>query len=220
MLFVLLYQNRRVAELRFLTAVEEAIPGRFVTLVFALRNPAAEERDYRLVLDWPEAEGWKLIGPPPERVPLEPKAEQRIFITLGVPPRAEAGTYTIRLWAEDGGEHIAEAEVRVAAVAVPRVEPRSPRAEAEAGHGVELIYKVRNVGNVADAFAIEVVAPEGWEARASAAAVSVEPGETATVVVQLEIPEDAPVRVYQIALEARAGRHRARGVVKLTVLPR
>lgn len=204
--------------LRSLTPAGRATPGEFATFVFNLSNESEAARTYHLSFNAPQ--GWLIVGTPPAVLTLTPDQAKKLFITLGVPEQTAPGTYAVQLVARDDGESFsATAHVKVGPVPLPRVEPRSLRAEVEAGSALVLHFLVTNRGNRRGAFELTATVPPEWKATLDQQRVELEPGERREVELSIFVPATASPSVERVTLKAEAREHEAEAEVKVTVLP-
>ncbi len=180
-----------------------AQPGELVTHVFTVENVGQEPDQYTLELTHPV--GWTPL-PVAEQISLAPGERTRLFVTLMVPPGAQAGAYTIELRATSVADPteaavaagtidlLAVVELRMQAVHVDRAPPGT-----EAQHRL----RIRNAGNVADTYRIEVRATPAWTARVAPAELPVLPGAQRDVTITVLIPRTAaPGTTYRVRVEA------------------
>jgi len=204
------------------------------------------QRGFELSLKAPD--DWQVLGlDEANPITLKGDGSRRVFVTVRIPPFYPAGEYHLRLQPvlkpmdvtkfmeqspsiEIGSPrapaHIfavkhGDFTVRVKKAAIPKVEPRSPRAEVDPGRmPLALIhFVVTNQGNVRGGFELEALAPEGWRISPHRKRVDLSPGESEEVSIGLIIPEGVPPGVGEVILQASAKGYEARAVVKVTVLP-
>ncbi len=184
-------------------APRSAQPGELVTHVFTVENVGQEPDQYTLELTPPA--GWTPL-PVAEQISLAPGERTRLFVTLMIPPGAQAGAYTIELRATSVGDPTEEAvaegivdllpvvEVVMEAIRVDRASPGT-----EAQH----LLRIRNAGNVPDTYRIEVRATPAWTVRVAPTELPVLPGAQRDVTVTVLIPPTAaPGTAYRVRVEA------------------
>jgi len=180
-----------------------AQPGDLVTHVFTVENTGTQPDEYTLDLTPPA--GWSPL-PIADRIDLAPGESSRLFVTVMIPPGAEAGTYTTELratsvndpsqWGTAEGivDLLPTVDLVLETVRVDRAQPGT-----EARH----VIRVRNAGNVADTYRIEARATPTMTVRASPTEFTVLPGEQRDVTITVLIPTGAaPGSSYRVRVEA------------------
>ena len=111
--------------------------------------------------------------------------------------------------------------VRVKRAAIPKVEPRSPRAEVDPSRFpvAFLRFTVINRGNMRGSFKLEAVAPTGWRILPYRELVELSPGESGEVILGLIVPKRAPPKAEKVILKAEAKGYESEAAIKVTVLP-
>jgi len=229
-------------EIEPLKAHLAAAPGEFITQVFSLtyNEPASgatiTRAGFSLSLKAPE--GWQVLGlDEVNPITLKPGESRRVFVTIGVPSHTPPGDYDLAIHPTLSDLELPEPQaarpafhqvllptatatftIRVEPTAIPKVEPRSPRAEAEAGGRIELHFSVTNRGNTEGSFKLKAETPPGWGAELPQK-VELGPGESQEVKVSVQVPPDAPPKVEKIILKAEAKGSKSEATVKVTVLP-
>lgn len=181
---------------------QSARPGELVTHVFTIRNTGTVDDQFLVNLMAPQ--GWTAL-PVEASVSLAPGEQTRLFITVMIPPRAEAGVYTVELTATSVGdptvsevavgvvELLPTLDLLVESVRVDRAQPGT-----EARH----LFRVHNKGNVVDTYGVEVRSSPDWPSQVSPATLTLLPGMKREVEVAVFIPRtEAPGTRYRVRIE-------------------
>jgi hypothetical protein len=191
-------------------------------------------------------QGWQVLGlDEVNPIKLKKGESQQVFVTIGVPPRHPPGEYRLRAQPIPSLEEIKHSSqirtqtpsarlsalvfsfspivtftVRVKRAAIPRVEPRSPRDEAEAGSEMELHFILSNLGNTRGVFKLMTIAPPGWRVALDQKRIELDVSESREVGITVSVPADAPPGVEKVILRATTKGYESEAAVKVTVLPR
>jgi len=228
-----------------------AAPGEFVTQVFSLSyEGAAPEPIISRELTLKAPSDWQVLGLDEiNPVTLKPGESRQIFVTIGVPPLYPAEEYRLSLRPSlklevvvkpleqspstevraqptvavtVGSIKQGDFTVRVKRAAIPKVEPRSPRAEVDPGWmpAAVIRFVVLNQGNVRGTFKLRAIPPTGWRILPYRKQVELGPGESEEVSIGLIVPEETSAGVGEVILRALAKGYQSEAAVKVTVLPR
>lgn len=194
-------------------------PGDLAIHVFAVTNPGPSAVELALSADVPP--GWEHLPLPPS-LALAAGAEETLFLTVLVPRTAGAGTYPVRLRAQDAtGDAVAEVEASIRVLAVTGVTLGvPPEGEGQPGDRVSYEFTVLNRGNVLDRFSVDATSSHGWAVEVAPAELALRPRETGRVHLTLFIPAGAePGRdLLHVTIRSAEGAE-TRGAWFTTVLP-
>lgn len=193
-------------QVSLLSSAKTALPDDFVTHVFSVRNRSESAGGYELKLTAPE--GWRLINTLAP-VHLERGADEKIFITVQIPPATQPGQYMLSLTAHSQNDPTitASAQAFVKVKEIERVKLRVPgeRLSLNAGQESRYTFRLLNTGNVSATVQLSLLnAPGGWELNLSEKTVPLAPGESRELFVMIKVPEGAPAGEARILLKATA----------------
>jgi len=219
-----------------------AAPGEFVTQIFSLmyNEPASETAVLRasFTLSLKAPDDWQMLGlDEVNPIALAPGESRQVFVTIGIPSRTPPGDYDLTLRPVLFKLEPIETQstratfrqvllptvaftVRVKRATIPKVEPRFPRAEAEAGSKVELHFILSNLGNAQGTVKLMSIAPPGWRMELDQRRIELDVSESREVGITVSVPADAPSGVEKVTLRAQAGGYESEAAIKVTVLPR
>ncbi len=170
----------------------EISPRSFLTLVLEMRHGGNDEQTFDVGVELPA--GWQTVSPPPP-VTVGAGERQRRFITIAIPPDALAmDGYVISCTAQsrrEGGDS-AWAEARVAIGRHRDVALRLLDHQERAYPGETVHYSVAivNRGNAADDFVVSLVSSHRWPVRFTPRTISLAPGESRVVDLEVLVPAD------------------------------
>lgn len=178
----------------------EVPPGGVATVVATVTGDPGEGFSYALR----PAEGVRVFGPAEGTVTAGDEGVSRIPFTVGLPTTAEAGRFVIgRVETRGPGAGVREQElaVRVAARRDVIFWLEADTLVASPSDMIELGYRMRNRGNVADTFGVDIEQLPGWEASAFPARVPLEPGDSAAGIIRLVPPRQGAAGEHAIRVE-------------------
>lgn len=172
-----------------------ALPGRPVALLARVAN----EGNVPLRLE-PQVEvppGWVVLVPPPE-VELTPLEQETVLMSVLPPAGARAGPQAVRVtWSDDRAGVSAPASFALAAPEEARLQVSLL---ASPGYTVaepyRLRFSVRNAGNRPERVRLEVRENLGIPTRPTPATLRLEPGQSAEVTVQADVPASLARSAY------------------------
>jgi plastocyanin len=175
-------------------------PGDTLTLPFIVKNISTERDIFEFSLDAPA--GLDPLGVP-EPLELDPNAQETVFVSFVVTPRARAGAHSITLRARSrrNPSIVSQASVTVTVSAVPGLELTPPRPQAvEPGSSAKLLFLLRNTGNVADRVALAAQSP--FPVTVPAGEIPLDVGERREIPIEIKIPKGAPSARVRVTLQA------------------
>lgn len=201
-----------------------ATPGDFVTHVFSVVNKSRDQSSYELNLTSPE--GWPVISKL-SSFSLSSGEEEKIFVTVGVPPLTPTGRYNLELGAtsQENPEVTSSstALINVTEAVKVKVEALLARREAEPGGEVVCSFVVMNQGNIAGSFELATFSPPGWQTTLakmhSRSWVKLAPGESKDISITVQVPKSAPPGTEDLTLKVSSGKAADEAKVTITVLP-
>ena len=165
-----------------------AKPGDLITHVFTIKNTGTNADQYNLKITLPA--GWVAL-PIPSQVSLAVGETSQVFLTVIVPGKATAGSYNVVLRATSTTNPSiwAEAEGVIEAVSTVGLELEAFKiARAPPGTEARHIIRVRNTGNMADTYRIEVTISKDWPLRAVHGQIQVLPGDQGEFTTAVLVP--------------------------------
>ena len=200
---------------------QTAAPGDFVTTVFEVRHQGSAPETYDLALDLPS--GLVPLAPP-RAITLAPDESERLFISINVTRRAQAGESDVTLTAVARSDSsIRDSATGVVAVETsPSLAIRSPGAQQVLpDETVTFRFVVVNRGNVVDRAVLDVRSLRDFPLEVSPSSAELMPGETIDVDVRVAVPDGADPGRDRVTLTARSATFEtvAAVTVDLTVLP-
>jgi hypothetical protein len=175
-------------------------PGDTLTLPFIVKNISTERDIFEFSLDAPA--GLDPLGVP-EPLELDPNAQETVFVSFVVTPRARAGAHSITLLARSrrNPSIVGQASVTVTVSAAPGLELIPPRPQAvEPGSSAKLLFLLRNTGNVADRVALAAQSP--FPVTVPAGEIPLDVGERREIPIEIKIPKGAPSARVRVTLQA------------------
>ncbi len=208
-------------QVRALSSTKTALPDDFVTHVFSVHNRSASADSYELKLTAPE--GWRLINTLAP-IHLEREADEKIFITVQIPPATQSGQYILSLTAHSQNDPTitASAQAFVKVQEIERVKLRVPGERLPLSAGQESRYTLRllNTGNVSATVQLSLLGlPSGWELRLSEETVQLAPAESRELSVIIKAPENAPSGEIKLLLKATTRKGSDEAPLLFIVLP-
>jgi len=206
-------------QVSLLSSMKKALPEDFITHVFSVRSESADAYELKLTLP----EGWSLLEPlAPIR--LEAGAEEKLFITVQIPPATPPGRYVLSLTAHSLSDPTltASAQALVKIGQAERLKLRVPqeRLLITAGQESRYAFKIINTGNVSAAVKLSLLSSQsGWGLGLSEGVVQLAPGESRELSLIIKVPQNAPSGEAKILLEAKAQRSSDEAALFFTVLP-
>jgi len=208
-------------QVHLLSSAKTALPDDFLTHVFSVRNRGESADSYELKPIVPE--GWKLLDVL-NPIHLKPRAEEKIFITVQIPPATSPGRYVLGLTASSQSNPT----ITASAIAFVKIEPTErvklralgERLPIVAGQESHYAFRILNTGNVSAVVQLSLpVLPSGWELRLSEGAVQLAPGESRELAIMIKVPEDTPTGETQIVLKVTTQKSSEEASLFFTVLP-
>lgn len=184
------------------SAPPPASPGDALTLPFVIKNVGSARDIFDLILEIPP--GLDPIGSP-DPVELEPGEEETVFISVLVSIEARAGANKVTLQARSrtNPSWTAQASVTVTIKESPGLELIAPPPKTvEPGSAVDLIFILRNRGNVADRVELLVQVRPGVTIRKPPGEMVLEAGERREIKIEVLVPKGAPPVRERVALQA------------------
>ena len=141
--------------------------------------------------------GWVLLVPPPSEQ-LQPLQQEIVLMSVLPPAAARAGAATVRAWWTDE-------QLGVGAVAsFPLTVPEAPRLQVDLltspgytlSEPYRLRFSVRNAGNRPERVRLDVRENLGIPTHAVPGTLRLDPGQSAEVTVQADVPSDLSASAY------------------------
>nr|BAL54783.1 hypothetical protein HGMM_F20D08C04 [uncultured Acetothermia bacterium]BAL59862.1 hypothetical protein HGMM_OP4C498 [Candidatus Acetothermum autotrophicum] len=179
-----------------------ASPGDALTLLFTVKNTSPEKDTFEFSLE--VSPGLEPLGTP-EPLELEPNAEETVFVSVFVSPRARAGANSVTLIARSRKTPslIARASVTITVKESPGLELLAPPTKTvEPGSTETLVFIVRNKGNVPDRVAFTAQATGALKATAPTDEIPLDVGERRAIPVETVVPKGAPPVRQRLTLRA------------------
>jgi M6 family metalloprotease-like protein len=186
-------------------------PGESVPLTLTVRNNSSAEcaaESFAVDATLPAAWTKTLSG---ATSTIAPGAEAQASLVVGVPGAAEAGTYAVDLVVRSVTTSLAGAAIANVTVSKPEPPPCTPAAPivslspADAslrpGDALQLAMTVRNASSAscaAETFALGATVPSGWSDAFGDNSVALNPGEVATVPLNLSVPGTSDPGAYTV----------------------
>lgn len=185
------------------TPEKAASPGDFVTHVYTITNTGTSNDEYQLSITPPT--GWLTLGIP-STLQVTAGASEKVFVTFVVPSTAGAGTYEGTLVATSTGDPgvTAQGTALIIISPVSGVEAawiqEPPRAQP--GESVQGTFSLKNTGNIADSYTIEISSVRDCKVSLPRNTVPLFAGETTEVEVTVSVPTTAtPGSRYSFTLD-------------------
>ncbi len=184
------------------SAPPPASPGDALTLPFVIKNVGSARDIFDLILEIPP--GLDLIGSPAP-VELEPGEEETVFISVLVSREARAGAkrVTVQARSRTNPSWTAQASVTVTIKESPRLELIAPPPKTvEPGSAVDLLFILRNKGNVSDRVELLVQARPGLTIRKPPGEMALEVDERREIKIEVLVPRGTPPVRERVTLQA------------------
>ena len=185
------------------TPEKTASPGDFVTHVYTITNTGTLLDTYHITVITPE--GWITLGIP-STIQVAAGASDKIFVTFVVPSTEEAGTYEGTLVATStGNPSVIEQGTALTTISpVSGVEAawiqEPPRARP--GESVKGTFSLKNAGNIADSYTIEVSSARNCDVSLARNTVALFAGEITEIEIAVSVPTTVtPGLRYSFTLE-------------------
>lgn len=179
-----------------------ASPGDALTLPFIVKNIGSERDVFDLSVEIPS--GLELVGAPGP-VELEANAEEIVFVSIFVSAKARAGANIVTLQAQSrkNPSWTARTSVTVTVKESPGLELTAPPSRAvEPGSTVDLVFLLRNRGNVPDRVELSVQARSGLTIKKPTAEIALDVGELREIKIEVLVPKGAPAVHERVTLQA------------------
>jgi hypothetical protein len=177
-------------------------PGDALTVPFIVKNTGSQRDIFGLSLEIPS--GLELVGAL-DPVELEADAEETVFVSLLVGSKARAGTHLVTFTARSQRDPslAGQASVTVTVKEFPSLSLIAPASETvEPGSIFDIIFVLRNMGNVADRVVLSAQAGRTLTVHVPTDEISLDVGERRDIKITISVPKGAPSVRQRVTLQA------------------